>query len=179
MATSTTLVPLEEYLNTTYEPDAEWVDGELKERAVGEGSHAYVQTFFIRYFLKHEDEFGIRVTQELRMQVSAKNYRVPDVTVIRSSDPFEEIVRTPPLLCIEILSPTDSMSEMQDKIDDYLTMGVKAVWVVNPKRRKAFLVDGGALLPAQELTVPGTTIRVGVKEIFAGLDELQARSGLK
>jgi hypothetical protein len=90
MATATTLVPLEKYLHTTYEPDAEWVDGELKERAEGEGSHGYVQTFFIRYFLKREEELGIRVTQEVRVQVAAKNFRVPDVHVMRSSDPFEE-----------------------------------------------------------------------------------------
>ena len=44
MATST-MVPLEEYLHTDYKPDCEWVDGELKERSVGEGSHGNIQTF--------------------------------------------------------------------------------------------------------------------------------------
>ncbi len=98
---------------------------------------------------------------------------------MRSSDPFEEIVRTPPLLCIEVLSPEDRMSDMQDKIDDYLAMGVQSVWVVNPKRRKAFIMEGGALLPVQELTVPGTRIRIQVADIFAGLDELKAANSLK
>ena len=98
---------------------------------------------------------------------------------MRSSDPFEEIVRTPPLLCIEVLSPTDSMTEMQDKIDDYLAMGVQAVWVVNPKRRKAFVVDRGALLPVDVLIVPETEIRIAVAEIFRGLDVLKAQSAAK
>jgi Uma2 family endonuclease len=176
MATATTLVSLDEYLHTTYHPDAEWVDGELKERAVGEGIHGYVQTFFIRYFLRREEELGIRVTQEVRVQVGNKNYRIPDVHVMRASDPFEEIVRTPPLLCIEVISPTDSMSDMYDKIEDYLQMGVQAVWVINPKCRRAYIVDRGALLPVEFLTVPGTAIHIVVAEIFAGLDALKAAS---
>jgi len=32
MATPTTLVPLETYLETTYRPDCDWIDGELRER---------------------------------------------------------------------------------------------------------------------------------------------------
>jgi Uma2 family endonuclease len=176
MGTATTLVSLDEYLHTTYHPDAEWVDGELKERAVGEGSHAYVQTFFIKYFLLREADLGVRVTQELRTQVAPGNYRIPDVMVMRSTDPFEEIVRTPPLLCIEVLSPTDSMSDMYDKIEDYLQMGVTSVWVINPRRRRAFIADGAALFPVEILTVPGTAIRIVVAEIFAGLDALKAQS---
>ena len=64
--------------------------------------------------------------------------RVPDVLLMRSSDPFEEIVRPPPLLCLEVLSPEDRMAEMQDKIDDSFQMGVEAIWVVDPVRRKPF-----------------------------------------
>jgi len=175
--TTSTLVPLEEYLHTSYEPDCEWVDGELRERSVGEGSHGNIQTFFIKYFGSRERELGIRVTQEVRTQVSAKNYRIPDVMLVRSNDPFEEIVRTAPLLCIEVLSPDDRMAEMHDKIDDYLAMGVTAIWIVNPRRRKAFVVDRGALIPVDELTVPGTDIRVAVSEVFAELNALQGRSG--
>ena len=37
MATST-LVPLSEYLRTSYRPDRDWIDGVVKERNVGEGS---------------------------------------------------------------------------------------------------------------------------------------------
>ncbi len=166
------MVALSEYLRTSYSPDCEWVDGEVKERNMGEGSHSVVQSFFIKYFGRREEEWGIRVLPELRTQVSATHFRVPDVLLMRSSDPFEEIVRTPPLLCIEVLSPEDRMTEMQDKIDDYLQMGVEAIWVVDPVRRKAFAVERGALTPATELTVPGTPIRVAVQEVFVELDRL-------
>jgi Uma2 family endonuclease len=175
MGTST-MVPLEEYLRTNYEPDRDWIDGELKERNMGDGPHSVVQTFFIKFFGNREEKWGIRVTQELRTQVSASHYRIPDVLLMRSDDPFEVIVRTPPLLCIEVLSPSDSMIEMEEKIEDYLAMGVEAVWVVNPRRQTAFVVDRGALLPVEELTVPGTEIRVAVADVFAELNALQARS---
>jgi hypothetical protein len=34
-----TTVPVEEYLNTSYDPDREYVDGQLVERHVGEHFH--------------------------------------------------------------------------------------------------------------------------------------------
>ena len=171
-------VPLSEYLHTSYESDCEWIDGELRERPVGEGSHAFIQTFFIKFFGSREEAWQIRVTQELRTQVSESHFRVPDVLVLRSDSPFEEIVRTPPVLCIEILSPGDRMVDMQDKIDDYIAMGVGAIWVVNPRSRKAFIVDRGALIPVKELTAEGTQIRVSVDEIFSQLSALEAKPNL-
>ena len=178
MATATQ-VPLNEYLHTSYEPDCEWIDGEIRERPVGEGSHAFVQTFFIKFFASREDRWGVRVTQELRTQVSPSHFRVPDVLLLRGDAPFEEILTTPPLLCIEVLSPDDRMVDMQDKIDDYLTMGVTAIWVVNPKARKAFIVNQGALIPVRVLTVEGTQISVSVDDVFAQLNALEGDTGRK
>jgi len=45
MATAV-LVPLSEYLESSYSPDCEWVKGELRERSVPQLSHASVQIFF-------------------------------------------------------------------------------------------------------------------------------------
>jgi len=36
-------IPLCEYLETSYRPDREYVDGEVKERNVGKWEHARVQ----------------------------------------------------------------------------------------------------------------------------------------
>jgi Uma2 family endonuclease len=174
MATKT-LVPLSEYLETTYRPDCEWIDGELRERNLGELPHASVQAFFTAYFTVHKKEFGVRVYPELRLQVAASRYRIPDVMVMRSGDPADAIVTVPPLLCIEILSRDDRMSEMQERVDDYLQMGVEAVWVIDPRRRKAFHADGRSLQPVVELIVHGTAIRIGVAEVFAELDELKVK----
>lgn len=63
MATST-IVPSKEYLQTSYRPDCDWIDGEVKERNAGEGQHSKIQTFFIGYFLQHRRELGVRVWTE-------------------------------------------------------------------------------------------------------------------
>jgi Uma2 family endonuclease len=96
---------------------------------------------------------------------------------MQGTAPFETIVHTPPLLCIEILSRDDRMSEMQERVDDYLGMGVAMVWLVDPRRRKAFMTEPHGLREAaDELTVPGTPIRVAVTEVFAELDELEGKT---
>jgi Uma2 family endonuclease len=82
------------------------------------------------------------------------------------------------VLCAEIVAPEDSFSEMLERVDDYFRMGVQAVWVVDPRRRRAFAAgSGGYLYPVRdELTVEGTPVRVPVDEIFAELDQLQGKS---
>ena len=45
------LIPVSEYLNTTYRPDRDYVDGELKERTLGDTSHATAQGVFFAIFL--------------------------------------------------------------------------------------------------------------------------------
>ncbi len=174
MATSV-LVPLSEYLTTSYEPDSEWIDGELRERPMGTTWHGGLQTFFIKFFGRREEDWQVQVFCETRTQVAPRRFRVPDVMLLRTSDPLDEIISIPPLLCIEILSPDDRATDLQDKIDDYLTMGVGAIWVINPRLRKAFEVQNGGLMPVETLTVAGTPIQIAAAEVFAELDRLQAR----
>ena len=173
MATST-LVPLQVYLNSDYRPDCDWIDGEVKERNSGEGQHSNRQAFLIGFFLQHKREWVVRAWPEQRVQVAANRFRVPDVTVTRASDPNEAIVTVAPLLCIEILSRDQRLSEMEERAKDYLAMGVPTVWIVDPLRRTAFVSDaGGQRQVMEKLEVPGTEIRVTVAEVFAELHELE------
>jgi Uma2 family endonuclease len=64
---------------------------------------------------------------------------VPDVCVVLGGRPDEEILTKPPFLCIEILSPEDRVSRMQDRIDDYLRFGVRYVWLIDPYQRRAWI----------------------------------------
>ena len=53
MAVTTAHVPVEVYLRSSYEPDAEYVDGEIEERPMGEYDHASWQemrVFFDKVF---------------------------------------------------------------------------------------------------------------------------------
>lgn len=178
MATSAgVLVPLEEYLKTTYRPDRDWVDGEARERNVGEWQHAAVQGFLIGLFRAHAAEWGIWVLPEQRVQTSARHFRVPDVCAVERTTSFQPILRTPPILCVEVLSRDDSMSEIQDRVEEFLAMGVRAVWVIDPRRRKACVAtDPGALYAAEVLTVPSSPISVRIADAFEELRDMGAYS---
>ena len=41
----------------------------------------------------------------------------------------------PPLLAVEVMSPSDTVRDIEDKIEVYLDAGVEAVWYLNPFRR--------------------------------------------
>ena len=144
---------------------------------MGEGPHASVQAFLIGLFRMQGLAWDVRVFPEQRVQTSAEHYRIADVCVTRRSAPFERIVRFAPLLCVEILSRDDRMGEMQERVADYLGMGVNAVWLIDPQRRRGFVADGAGTREMSELTLTGTKIRVELKEVFAELDELEALNG--
>ncbi len=164
---TSTLVPLAEYLNTSYRPDCDYLEGELLERNVGEWDHSRLQMLLARYLSNREKQWGILVVPEQRVQVKAKRFRVPDITVVLGGIPTDPIIRAPPFLCIEILSPSDRMSEMQERIDDYLEFGVPHVWVVNPVNRRAFIYTTGAMHEATDgiLTTSNPDIRVALADL--------------
>jgi len=139
MGAPTTLVSVDEYLHTDYSPDCDYVDGVVLDRNVGEKDHSKAQKRILLYLEGGSERWNIFVIQETRVQISAKRYRVPDICVFLGPEPDEQIFTSPPFLCIEILSPEDRMSRMQQRIDDYLAFGVRYVWVVDPQTRKAWI----------------------------------------
>lgn len=173
MATAT-LVPLSEYLTTSYEHDPEWIEGELRERPMPDRYHSQTQSFFISFFARRTD-LGLSVCAELRLRSAPGRYRIPDICLLRDDAPFQAVPDIPPVLCIEILSPDDSMSEMHDKIADYLTMGVPNIWIVDPRRRALFTADATGTHTAAVLTLPGTDVSLTADQILAELDRLLAK----
>ena len=133
-----TQVSVSEYLNTSYRPDCDYVDGEVVERNVGEREHSRSQTLTAASLVAQEKPWGITVLTEQRVQVRPDRYRIPDVCVLAAGAPRERIVTHPPFLCIEILSREDTMSRTLERIEDYLAMGVPHVWVIDPWRRHGY-----------------------------------------
>ncbi len=171
---SADLVPLQEYLSSVYEPDCDFVDGELQERNVGERPHSLVQFILAAIFNANRRTWGVLAVPELRVQTSHRRYRVPDVTVMRRSDPADNIVQTAPLICIEILSPEDRISRMQERFTDYFRMGVEHVWMIDPIARNAWVATpDGSHQHVSALSVPGTPIQVSLTEVWAELDDMQ------
>jgi len=165
-------ISVEEYLRTAYEPDCDYVDGEVLERNVGERDHSKVQRQLILFFGTRAEQMGIHVFPEQRIQISPRRFRIPDVCVIAGPEPEDQVFRTPPLICIEILSPEDSLSRMRQRIDDYLNFGAEHVWIVEPELRKGYICSKTGMQEPQGgvLFVPGTQIRVVLNELFAELD---------
>jgi Uma2 family endonuclease len=169
MATST-LVPVSEYLATAYRPDCDYVDGQVQERNLGELDHSDLQRQLILLLANAKE---IRVNPELRVQVSANRFRVPDLCVMLADAPREQVVRSAPLLCIEILSPEDTLSRMVERVHDFLNMGVRQVWIFDPRLRSAMVCEGAAMVEhtAGQLMLPGTQVTVDLAEVFRVLDE--------
>jgi Uma2 family endonuclease len=143
-----TLVPVEEYLRTNYDPDCEYVDGQLVERNLGEKTHSTIQGEILYYLRGRAKELSIQVLPEQRVQVRVNRFRIPDVTVLRLPQPQEQIVTTPPFICIEVLSKDDTMQYMQEKIDDYLRFRVPYIWIVNPRNKKGYVVTQAGMVEA-------------------------------
>jgi Uma2 family endonuclease len=135
---SGTLISVEDYLATSYRPDCDYVDGHIEERNVGEWDHSRLQAAITSYFFTRQEKWGISVATEQRVQVKPTRFRIPDVCVVLGN-PNEQILTRAPFLCIEILSKDDRMSQVQERIDDYLAMGVRYVWVLDPASRRAYM----------------------------------------
>ncbi len=178
MAAITTLISVEEYLNTTYRPDCDYIEGEVLERNMGETPHARLQTFLLRYFAIFEDECSFETLSEQRVQVGERRFRIPDVMLAAIPNPDPLIVRTPPLLCVEILSSKDRMKKVQERLDDYSRMGVRSMWVIDPWRRLTYAAGPDAVLheTKDRLTVEATPIAITVPAIWAKLDRLEKRA---
>jgi Uma2 family endonuclease len=108
------------------------------------------------------------VFQEQRVQASPTRFRVPDICVCLGGEPDEQIFRTPPFICIEILSPEDRWTRMQQKIDDYLKFGVPYVFVLDPRDRRAWACtkDGNTEIRDGELRTENPSLAVPLAEIF-------------
>lgn len=170
---STTLISLDQYLHGVWEPDREYVNGEVVERNRGEKDHGAWQAALVAMLREWRQTANIRVIPELRMRTMADRYRIPDVTVLDRNAPDEQVITHPPLLCVEILSPEDRIGRIEDKIEEYFRMGVRAVWVIDPRRKIAYQCEGASLRDwkaVEALTIPGTAVALEMRAILADLD---------
>ena len=163
-----TQISVEEYLQTTYRPDRDYVDGEVVERNLGEYDHSRPQMRLILFFGTREKEWHIRVVPEQRVQVNPHRFRIPDVCVVLAESPVEAIFRHPPLICIEILSKDDTFKSVTERLDDYVAMGVPNIWVVEPHSRRGYVYSSDGFIEAKDgvLRVAGSDIAVPLAGIF-------------
>ena len=171
MAAATTFVTVEEYLRSSFEPDAEYIGGEIEERAVGENDHSDWQKAILFWFEQQAKAGQIRVRPELRIQVASDCFLVPDVTLLDRNRPIEQIVTHPPVAVFEILSPADALKRVMTKCGRYEQMGIRTILVIDPDGPK-YRYASGRLEPleARAFDIPGCLCRFDLDEIEKLLD---------
>ena len=88
------LTSVEEYLDSVYHPDCDYIEGYLLERNVGEVDHSDAQSSSLLFLRSNYPDNWVGV--EVRVQVREDRYRVPDVTFVRGGKPRQRIITSPP-----------------------------------------------------------------------------------
>lgn len=116
-ASTPVLIPVEKYLRPVYWPDRNYIDGEVLKRNMGEMPHARLQTFSLRYFATHEDEWQTEALPELRVQVAPTRYRIPDVLLAALST-VTTVSSAPHPCSASTSSSRDTLPRIQERADD-------------------------------------------------------------
>jgi Uma2 family endonuclease len=144
-----TLVSLDEYLRTSYDPDMEYVDGVLVERNVGDWQHSLIQSNII-YALRRKYP-RVFTVPELRSKTTETKYRLPDVAVLLSA-PATKYLLDAAHIAIEILSEDDAMTKVLEKLSEYESKGVAHIWLVDPRLQTMSVYSAGNLVRTGKLS---------------------------
>lgn len=159
----------------------ELVKGELRRTPLAGAEHGMVCVNVIvtlaRHIKLHGLGQGFGTGTGFQIASHPDTVRAADVAfVARGRIPESSIPETfwpgAPDLAVEVLGPDETYSEVEEKIEDWLGAGTRAVWIVNPERRCVTvyrsLTDVTRLSEGDELdggeVVPG--FRCKVSEIF-------------
>ena len=120
----------------------ELVAGELRVMSPSGWRHRVVVDnleFLVGSFIrKHHLGRGFGAETGFLLKRDPDTVRAPDFAFIArnhlpATDPQEAYWPGAPDLAVEVLSPGDTMGEVDEKIEEWLAAGCAAVWVVDPK----------------------------------------------
>ncbi len=159
---------VEEYLRTGWKPECELIDGELREKPMPTRLRGFIQMMIGAWFQRHMDEWGVAPESEVRTQVRAGNFRLPDVAVTPMDIINTRTQDKPPIIAIEILSEGDGYSDLCRRAADLRGMGVENIWLIDPEQRAALVWgSAGSWEPAAQLQVLGTPIHLDLSWLWA------------
>ena len=158
----------------------ELVEGVLLEKTMGQ-KEAMLALFIGRMIGEFADthDLGIVLGADGMYRLKLGLIRIPDVSFIPWSRlpgeevPNEEIGDVIPTLAVEVLSRSNTVGEIDRKIEEYFASGVKIVWIVNPRKETVRvytsattykLSDGVCILEGGKL-LPG--FRLPLKRLFS------------
>jgi Uma2 family endonuclease len=120
-------------------------DGVLVEKPMGyyESCVASALIFFIRLFLRQHD-LGIVLAPDGIVRILPDQIRAADVAFVswrhfpNRELPPGQVLTVPPDLMVEVLSPSNTKSEMERKLREYFQAGVRLVWLIDANNKTAF-----------------------------------------
>lgn len=123
----------------------ELVAGRIIRMSPTGGVHGCLVLRLGSFLREHVEAYNLgRVMTETGFKLASNpdTVRGPDLSFVRreripSSGLPRGFWNGPPDLAVEILSPDDRPSETLAKVDEYLTLGVRLVWVVEPDEESA------------------------------------------
>lgn len=159
-----------EYLSLNEKPYFEYRDGVLTQKAMPTSHHS-ILAFVMTAILRRQGAFAYI---ELTVQLSATRFLIPDVCVTQTASRVSP-ERNPPILCVEILSPSDRLGATLAKCEEYHDWGVEQCWVLDPLQRKAWQYQRGGepTLAVGELRCG--SLEVALEELFSALSEIDGR----
>ena len=172
---SVVTISLDEYLDTSFRPDMELVQGELKGKGMVSPLHGRVQFLIGHWFELHVQNWNLIASMEARTQVSGNSVRLPDVVLFHAGPIPPRAFTHPPLVAIEVLSPTDTWSDLKNRFDDLYRAGVKDIWLIDPDTQSAFVWTGDSLVEVHEsqIQVTGSPGHLNLKWLWEKLDPIR------
>ena len=145
MSTATELLTADDLLKTPHDGYRyELVKGELiKEPPAGNihGKRAMRLGWRLARHVESND-LGVVFAAEtgFRLATDPDTVRAPDVafvtrTRIEEAGEFEGFWPCAPDLAVEVISPGDLYTDVEERVEEYLNAGARALWVVDPRRR--------------------------------------------
>lgn len=172
---------VDEYLNTSYEPDVEYVDGVLVEKGMPTIAHNFLGRLLLFWFAQFEHQLGFTAMYDVRTQIIQRaRYRLPDMMLCPMPLPKGRIVDVVPWVVIEIISSDDTINSTQDRFNDYAGVGVQHVLQMDPEKYIAHRFDNGSMIKTsfKSLALPTGDVPFDSDELFRRLrTELANRQG--
>lgn len=165
-----TLVSIDEYLHTMYDPDVEFVDGVLKKRAAAFSTHGLLQALLGVRVMHGGEAWGIKAAFGVRTRVAPNRVRLPDV-VVGPRLKWPETLVEPPLIAIEVISPSDAYGEIEEKIAEYQAMEISNIWLIHPTKRLGWTCNREPWVPTERFQAVDSPVYVDLPALFAELDE--------
>jgi Uma2 family endonuclease len=121
----------------------ELVDGELHHMSPAGGRHGHLVTRLLAqiHMFVMERKLGHVFDGQTGFRFPDGNLRSPDVSFVAAGRLPEGIpagfLHVAPDLAVEVLSPTDRAGDIAHKVGDYLAVGVRLLWVIDPEKNTA------------------------------------------